>query len=61
MANNLYRVKITETLTMTVEVEADNESDAEQKVNDQWRKSEYILDYNNFSDVTFEVIGNKLG
>jgi len=56
----LYRVKITENLVMTVEVEAENESDAEQQVDDNWHKGEYILDDTNFMDVTFEVIDNEL-
>jgi hypothetical protein len=50
-----YKVKITKILEMTVEVEAENESSAEQQINDKWRNSEYILDADNFIDVTFEV------
>ena len=53
---NVYKVKITETLTMTVEVEAEDKPSAEQQVHDNWRNSDYILDADNFTDVTFEVI-----
>ena len=58
---NVYQVKITETLTMTVEVEAENESNAEQQVNDKWSNSEYILNADNFTGVTFEIVGNSKG
>ena len=51
-----YKVKITETLAATVEIEADNELDAEQQVSDCWHNSEYILDAANFVGVTFEVV-----
>ena len=56
---NVYKVKITETLTMTVEVEAENESSAEQQVSDNWRDELYILDADNFTEVTFEVIDTE--
>ena len=55
---NMYQVKITETLTMTVEVEADSELSAEQQVSDNWRNSEYILDFANFADVTFKAVSD---
>jgi len=57
----VYPVKITETLTMTVEVEADSELNAEQKANDKWRNSEHILSADNFTGVTFEVVGSRKG
>ena len=56
---NMYHVKVTETLTMTVEVEAENELSAEQQVSDDWRNCEYILDAANFTGVTFEVVRNE--
>ena len=56
---SMHHVKITETLTMTVEVEADNELRAEQQVHDKWRNGEYVLDSDNFAGVTFESINNE--
>jgi hypothetical protein len=53
--DSTFSVKITETLSMTVEVEASSREEAEQKVNDNWRNSEYILDADNFIGVTFEA------
>ena len=41
---NEYRITITETLQKTVTVEAESREEAEQKVNDAWRRAEYILD-----------------
>jgi len=56
---SMYRVKITETLTMTVGIEAENESYAEQEAKDRWNNSEYVLDSEHFTDVTFEVVDNN--
>ena len=50
-----YRVSITETLRMTVTVEAESMLEAEQKVSDAWRDSEYILDADNFTGVDFSA------
>lgn len=44
-----YDVTITETLKMTVTVEA------EQMVSDNWRNQEYILDADNFTGVDFKA------
>lgn len=52
-----YTVSITETLKMTVEVEADDPQQAKQFVTDDgWYASKYILDADNFADVDFEVL-----
>ncbi|MDD4509305.1 MAG: DpnD/PcfM family protein [Oscillospiraceae bacterium] len=48
-----YDVAITETLKMTVTVEADSPEEAEQKASDNWHNSEYILDADNFTGVDF--------
>lgn len=48
-----YEVVITETLRRTVSVEADNQDAAEAIVQDKWNNSEYILDADDFSDVSF--------
>lgn len=50
-----YKVTITETLKMDVCVEAETQHEAEQKVFDAWRNSEYILDADNFIDVDFDA------
>ena len=40
---------------MVVEVEAENRMDAERRVSDKWMKCEYILDADNFLDVSFRA------
>ena len=55
-----FRVTITETLKRTVEVEADDQYDAEQIVTDGWHNGKYILDNvldaDNFIDVEFVAV-----
>lgn len=51
-----FSVTITETLKMTVEVEAEDQQQAEQIVSDNWKSGEYVLDADNFVDVEFETI-----
>ena len=48
-----YDVTITETLEMTVTVEAESREEARQKVADNWKNGEYILDAESFKDVEF--------
>lgn len=50
-----YEVTITETLEMTVEVEAKNRLEAEQIISDRWRNGDYILDAETFQGVTFRA------
>ena len=50
-----YDVTITETLKMTVTVEAESQLEAEQMVSDNWRNQEYILDTDNFTGVDFKA------
>lgn len=40
---------------MTVDVEAEDEREAEQIVSDHWHDSDYILDADNFVGVEFEA------
>lgn len=40
---------------MTVDVEAEDEREAEQIVSDRWHDSDYILDADNFVGVEFEA------
>jgi len=49
----LFKVAITETLELTVEVEADDPQAAEKIVSDCWRNSEYVLGADNFISVEF--------
>ncbi|MCR0271537.1 DUF3846 domain-containing protein [[Clostridium] innocuum] len=48
-----YEVKITETLEKTVTVQAASRSEAEEKVEEAWNNSEYILDNENFVGAKF--------
>lgn len=50
-----YDVTITETLKMTVPIKADNLAEAEQKAEDNWNASMYILDADNFVGATFHA------
>lgn len=50
-----YDVTITETLNMTVTVEAESQLEAEQMVSDNWSNQEYILDADNFTGVDFKA------
>ena len=50
-----YQVEIKETLCMTVEIEAKNVQQAEEKVRQAYRNEEYILDSEHFADVEFNT------
>ena len=50
-----YEVTITETLQMTVEVEAASREQAEELVEQRWNDSEYILDAEAFKGVDFSA------
>ena len=54
-----YEVTITETLEMTVTVEAESREEARQIVADRWKNSEYILDADSFKDVEFYPRGRS--
>ena len=51
-----YQVEITETLQKTVEVEAENESEAISEVEGQYYSGEIELDSSDFIDTKFEII-----
>lgn len=51
----IYKVTITETSKMYVEVEAESREEAEQIVGDGWRRSEYVLDSDYFDGVEFSA------
>ena len=50
-----FDVLITEFLTKSVEVDAENANNAFWKVCDEWRNGTHVLDADNFCDVEFEV------
>lgn len=54
-----FDVTITETLKLTVSVEASSKEEAEQMENDQWRAGDHVLDADNFVDVEFESNDGK--
>lgn len=50
-----YDVTITETMEMTVTVEADSREEAQQITSDKWKNGDYILDADCFKDVEFNA------
>lgn len=50
-----YDVTITEILQMTVPIEADSLAEAEQKAEDNWNASQYILDADHFVGAGFHA------
>ena len=52
---NTYYVTVIETLKKRVEVEAETEEDAVQKVEHAYDKCDIILDENDFTSVKFKV------
>lgn len=50
-----YDVTITETLKMTVTVQAETQEEAQQMVNDGWHDGKYTLDAECFDDVDFDT------
>ena len=54
-----YDITIRETLEMTVTVEAESREEARQKVADNWKNGEYILDAESFKDVEFYPRGRS--
>lgn len=54
-----YDVTITETLEMTVAVEAESREEAQQIASDNWKNGEYILDAESFKDVEFYPRGRS--
>lgn len=50
-----YDVTITETLKMKVPIEADSLAEAEQKAEDNWNASQYILNADHFVGASFHA------
>ena len=55
-----YKVKITETLTKVIEIDADSEYEALQIADNNYRKAddEYILTSDNFDTCSMEIVKN---
>ena len=54
-----FDVTITETLKLTVSVEASSKEEAQQMVSDQWHAGDHILGADNFVEVEFESNDGK--
>ena len=51
-----YRVRITETLTTTVNVLADDPNQARELAEQQWKDGVHVLDAGHFTDVNFSTL-----
>lgn len=51
-----YKVEITETLQHQIDVEAENELEALEKVEDMYRSCDIVLDSEDFVDCSFKLI-----
>ena len=51
----IYDVTITETLQMTVPIEAENYAEAERIAEGNWNNSQYILDADHFVGANFKA------
>ena len=51
-----YDVTITETLQMTVQIEAESRAEAEEIAEENWNSSQYILDADYFKGADFKAV-----
>ena len=56
MEKKKFVVEVTETLQRQVEIEADNEQEALQKVKELYRDEEIVLDWQDFVGNDFQII-----
>ncbi len=54
-----FKIEVQEFLARVIEVKAKNVQDAFSKVNEQYKKEEIVLDYNDFIDVNFIDINSQ--
>ncbi len=54
-----FRIEVQEFLARVVEVQAENAPEALSKVNEQYKKAEIVLDYNDFVEVDFIDINKQ--
>lgn len=52
----IHKIEIRETLCRVVEVQADNLADAIEIINTRYRKSEIVLDANDYQSFSIEVL-----
>lgn len=52
----LYRIEIMERLIKTIEVEANDENQALQKVREEYKSEEIVLNSDDFFDVDFYIV-----
>lgn len=55
-----FKVTISETLMLSVEIEAVSQNEAVKIASDGWRDSKYTLDADDFVDVSFDAV-NVMG
>lgn len=53
--DSIYLVTVTETLTRTFQVKADNENEAKRIVEKEYEDGNIVLDYDDFNDVEFKT------
>ena len=51
-----YLVEVTETLQRVIEIEADDERQAREKVEDDWQNEKIVLDASDFVEENIRVI-----
>ena len=51
-----YKVTITETLELAINVMAENQMEAERIARSHWEKGVYVLDAKNFTGAIFEAV-----
>lgn len=54
-----YQIQITETLQRVIEVEANNYDEAEDKVNEDYRNGDIVLDYSDYMSTEIERFGDE--
>lgn len=54
-----FKIQITETLQRVIEVEANNYDEAEDKVNEDYRNGDIVLDYNDYKSTEIERFGDE--
>lgn len=50
-----YKINVEEILSRIIEVEADNEDEAEEKVKKMYREQEIVLDAEDFQEIGFYI------
>ena len=54
-----FKVNITETLSRTIEVEAESKSDAKDMVRAIYDNEDLVLDYSDFEEVEIKIVDNE--